>query len=128
MNLILFGLWVGIRHGRELGDEGFAAAADAAAELNGVIANVRALRRGLGNAADGGIRRLRGAALRLELAAERQAQERLAACAGVTSEPQTPCDRWSAALANLARCIGDESNSSEAAMLRRELAALTQRV
>ena len=33
-------------------------------------------------------------------------------------------DRLSAALANLARCLGDESESPEAAMLRREFAAL----
>ena len=53
-----------------------------------------------------------GALLRLELAAERQVQRRLAAAL-----PRKPCrtrrsasgDRLSAALANLARCLGAES-------------------
>ncbi len=124
VNLILFGLWFGMRHGQELGRDRFAAAAEAAAEPNNVVRSIRMLRRQLVGGTDDDVRSLRGAVLRLELAAERQVQRRLAACAGVA---HAPGDRWSAALANLACCLGDESESAEAAILRREFAALTRR-
>jgi uncharacterized protein (TIGR02444 family) len=127
VNLILFGLWVGTRHARELGRDGFAAAAEAAAELSGVVRGIRMLRRQLGDGSAGDIRRLRGVVLRLELAAERQVQMRLAACADFATAQRAPRDRGSAALANLARCLGDESESVEAATLRRQLVALTRR-
>src|SRR4051794_40049185 len=45
VNVILFGLWIGARHGCELGAEGFAAAASAIAGLNGAVHDIRALRR-----------------------------------------------------------------------------------
>ena len=108
VNLILFGLWVGMRDGQELGRDGFAAAAEAAAELNGVVRGIRALRRQLGDGNAGDIRFLRGAVLRLELAVERRVQRRLAACAAPVAEPQVPGDPSSAALANLACCLGEE--------------------
>jgi uncharacterized protein (TIGR02444 family) len=127
VNLILFGLWVGTRHARELGPDGFAAAAAAAAELTGIVSRVRALRRQIGGSADGDIRLLRGAVLQLELAVERQVQRRLAAWASTTITPEAPGDRCFAALANLSCCLGGESLSAEAAILRRELAALTRR-
>ncbi|MGD9616437.1 MAG: TIGR02444 family protein [Alphaproteobacteria bacterium] len=127
VNLILFGLWLGAQHGIGLDSDGFAAAAGAVAELNGVVRNIRALRRQLGGAADSDVRHLRRALLRLELTAERQVQRRLAFCFATGSLPHTPGDRRSAAHANLARCLGDESESLEAATLRRELAALTRR-
>jgi uncharacterized protein (TIGR02444 family) len=130
VNLILFGLWVGMRHARELGRDGFAAAAEAAAALNSVVRDIRMLRRQLGDGGDGGggdIRRLRGMVLRLELAAERQVQRRLADCAAIATAPRASGDRGSAALANLAHCLGNESASAEAATLRRQLVALTRR-
>lgn len=127
VNLILFGLWVGVRHGCELGRVGFAAAAEAVVELNGIVRNIRALRQQLGGAADNDVRRLRGTVLRLELAAERQVQRRLAACFVAASLPHATGHRRFAAEANLARCLGDESGSPEAALLRRSLAALTRR-
>jgi uncharacterized protein (TIGR02444 family) len=127
VNLILFGLWVGARHGRELGTEGLALAAEAIAELNGAVRNIRALRRQIRDAADSDVRRPRGALLRLELAAERQVQHRLAAGLAAGSLPHMPGDRRSAASVNLARCLGIESDSPEAALLRRALAALTRR-
>jgi uncharacterized protein (TIGR02444 family) len=126
VNLILFGLWVGARHGLNLESDRFTAATKAVAELNGIVRNIRALRRQLSGAADSDIRRLRRALLRLELAAERQVQRRLALCVAAETLPQASGDRHSAAEANLVRYLGDESKSPEAAALRRELAALTR--
>jgi uncharacterized protein (TIGR02444 family) len=127
VNLILFGLWVGARHGRELGRDGLAAAAEAVAELNANVRTIRALRRELTDTDDDDIRRLRSAVLRLELFAERQVQRRLAASFAARTPPHASADRHSAALANLALCLGDERESPEAAILRREFAALTRR-
>jgi uncharacterized protein (TIGR02444 family) len=128
VNLILFGLWVGVRHGHELGWNGYAAAAEVVAEPSGIVRNIRALRRQLRNAAGSDVRRLRGAVLRLELAVERQVQQRLAACLTAGTLPHAPSDRRAAAPANLARYLNAESDSPEAAILRRELAALTRRI
>jgi uncharacterized protein (TIGR02444 family) len=124
VNLILFALWAGARHGRELGKDWPAAAAAAVAELNGTVRSIRELRRGMTDIADGERRRLRHALLGLELRAEREVQRRLAALfvAGIAAR-----DRQSAALANLAHCLGDEGCSPEAAVLCREFAALTRR-
>jgi uncharacterized protein (TIGR02444 family) len=132
VNLILFGLWIGARHGCELGPEGFAAAAVPVAELNGVIRNIRALRRQLRDAADSDIRNLWRALLRLELAAERQVQRRLTAHVAAGTLPHRPGDQSSAALfsavlANLACSLGNESDSPEAAALRHAIAGLMRR-
>jgi uncharacterized protein (TIGR02444 family) len=127
VNLILFGLWVGARHGRDLDADGFAAAVEAVAGATGIVRDIRALRRQLDPAADGDLRSLRRALLRLELAAERQVQRRLALCVPAGTLPHIPGDRCPAALANLACYLGAESESPEAALLRRELAALTRR-
>lgn len=127
VNLILFGLWIGAWRGHELGRDGFAAATQAAAGLNDAVRNIRALRRQLGDAADGGILGLRRLLLGLELAAERQVQRRLADCIAARTPPRAPGERSAAALANLAFYLGAESDSAEAATLRRALAALTRR-
>lgn len=131
-NLILFGLWIGTRHGCELGPDGFAAAAASVAGLNRIVRDIRTLRRQLGGAADSDTRRLRRALLRLELTAERQVQRRLAARFGAGfaagTRPPGPGEQRGAALANLARALGGESDSPEAAMLRRALAGLTRRL
>jgi uncharacterized protein (TIGR02444 family) len=128
VDLILFGLWVGTRYGRDLDGEGFAAAAEAVAAANGVVRDIRALRRQLDPEADGDIRSLRRALLRLELAAERQVQRRLALCVATETLAHAPereaAGRLAAALANLARCLGAGSESPQAVVLRRELAAL----
>lgn len=126
VNLILFGLWAGARHGLQLGGDGFAAAAEAVTELNGIVRSLRALRRQVGGD-DGDITPLRRVLLRLELTAERQVQRRLALCLAAGTLPPAPGDRRSAARANLVRCLGDESESPEAAVLYRELASLTRR-
>ena len=131
VNLILFGLWIGARYGRDLDGDGFAAAAEAAAPANGVVRDIRALRRQLDPEADRDIRSLRRALLRLELAAERQVQRRLALCVATETLSHAPeresGDRFSAALANLSRCLGAESESPEAAVLRRAIALLMRR-
>jgi len=135
VNLVLFGLWIGARYGRDLDGDGFAAAAEAAAPANGVVRDIRALRRQLDPEADGDIRSLRRALLRLELAAERRVQRRLARCIAAETLPHAPGDeaeheaaeRFSAALANLSRCLGAESKSPEAAVLRRAVALLMRR-
>jgi len=130
VNLILFGLWIGARYGRDLDGDGFAAAAEAAAPANGVVRDIRALRRQLARD-DDDVRSLRRALLRLELAAERQVQRRLARCIAAEALPHAPeresGDRFSAALANLSRCLGAESESPEAAVLRRAVALLMRR-
>jgi uncharacterized protein (TIGR02444 family) len=124
VNLILFGLWVGARHGIHLESGDLAAAAAAVAEPNGVVREVRALRRRLGDANAGDILRLRRALLRVELDAERQVQRRLALRVAAERLPCASGDRRAASYANLARYLADESESPEAAVLRRQLAAL----
>lgn len=127
VNLILFGLWIGMRGGQELGPDRFAAAAEIAADLNSIVRDIRRLRRRFDRDAAGDLRFLRGAVLRLELAVERRVQRRLAAWAGMAAIPKAPGDPLAAALANLACCLGAEIGSEEAAILRRELAALARR-
>jgi uncharacterized protein (TIGR02444 family) len=128
VNLILFGLWVGARHGFSLESGDFAAAADAVAEPNGVVREIRALRRRLDDGTDEEVRRLRRALLRGELAAERQVQRRFAGWFTAAGLPGASGDRRAASHANLARCLGEESESPEAAVLRRQLAALMRSV
>jgi uncharacterized protein (TIGR02444 family) len=127
VNLILFGLWVGARHGHELGDTELAAAASAIAGLNGIVRDIRTLRRRLGGTGDSDIRSLRRALLGLELAAEQRVQRRLAHRFAAETPLHGPGDRRAVTLANLARSLGDESDSPEAAVLRRALAMLTRR-
>jgi uncharacterized protein (TIGR02444 family) len=126
VKLILFGAWLGACQGIELGD-GFAAAADSVTELNGAVRNIRALRRQLEDAGDGASPRLRCVLLRVELAAERRVQRRLATWFAAGTLTRMPGDGCGAAHANLARCLGDETDSPEAAVLRRALAGLTRR-
>jgi uncharacterized protein (TIGR02444 family) len=127
VNLILFGLWAGARHGIRLDSGGFAMAAEAVTELGGLVRNIRALRRQFSGVSDGDMSRLHRALLRLELAAERQVQRRLAQCFATGVLPHALSDRHSAVQANLSRCLGGESASPEAAVLARELAVLTRR-
>ncbi|MGE0258095.1 MAG: TIGR02444 family protein [Alphaproteobacteria bacterium] len=127
VNLILFGLWIGMRGGQELGQHRFAAAAEIAADLNSLVRDIRRLRRRLDGDAARDLRSLRGTVLRLELAVERRVQRRLAAWADTAAVPKAPGDPLAAALANLACCLGAEIGSEEATILRRELAALARR-
>jgi uncharacterized protein (TIGR02444 family) len=127
VNLILFGLWVGARHGCEPGADGFAASAAVIAELNDAVRDIRALRRKLRDATDGDIRHLRYGLLSLELAAERRVQRRLVASFAAGTLPHRQSERRAAASANLARCLGNESDSPEADILRHALASMMRR-
>src|SRR3954451_100169 len=118
VNLILFGLWVGARHGCQPGADGFAASAAAITELNDAVRDIRALRRKLRDATDGDIRYLRYGLLSLELAAERRVQGRLAAGFAAGTLPHRRSERRAAASANLARSLGNKNDSPEADILR----------
>jgi uncharacterized protein (TIGR02444 family) len=124
VNLILFALWAGVRHGRLLGKTGLAAAAAASAEPSAVAASIRRLRRQLADPSDSAMRRLRRGLLAVELAAERRVQDRLAAFAAAWTPAAASGGRRAIADTNLALCLGDETHSPEAAVLRRQLGAL----
>jgi len=124
INLILFGLWLGVSRRRRLDAAGLTAAEAAIAPLNAAaLAPLRDLRRRLKTAADEDLKMLRRRILGLELAAERLVQYRLAAQfpGAPVGEPET--DRLAAAEANLALYLGDDARSPEARMLCRALAA-----
>src|SRR5271155_6227679 len=78
VNLILFGLWLGVMQGRRLTAAELSAAEAAIAPIAGAaVAPLRRLRRQLKAAADPGLQALRRRIAGLEIAAERQAQDRL---------------------------------------------------
>ena len=125
VNLVLFGLWLGAARGHRLDRAELAAAETAIAPLShDIVGPLRRLRRGLRAQPAADLQDLRRRLLALELAAERRVQYRLAATA---SALPPSADRGAAAEANLALCIGGESGSAEAAVLRQALAALTRR-
>ena len=123
VNLILFGAWVGAVQGRYL-DE--AVLRDAVAALDPIrqsaILPLRQLRRALkrGTSPEIGSR-----IASAELAAERVAQGRLAAIVAAVTKRES--SREAAVAANLAACLGKQSDSPEAAIIRRELASLQRR-
>lgn len=127
VNVVLFGLWIGARHGRELAAAELAAAEAAIIELGGVVARLRALRRQLGDAVGADLQALRRRLLPLELAAERRVQSRLAASVADHPSAGPERDRRTAAAANLALYLGAEAGSSEADILRRAVVALMRR-
>lgn len=122
INLLLWALWLGSR-GVRLDPAGLAAAEAAIAPLNAAaVTPLRRLRRELRGVEDAGLLALRRRILALELAAERLMQARLAALiADHAAAAGRPLDL---AAANLARALGAEAQSPEAAILRRALAAL----
>src|SRR5438067_7576165 len=119
VNLMLFALWRGAVHGHLLTTAELEAAEAAIAPLRrAVVEPVRALRRRLKGASEPDMQALRRRIAVLELAAERTVQARLAATVGV---PDEAGDRRAAAEGNLARYLGGEAGSAEAAALRRAL-------
>jgi uncharacterized protein (TIGR02444 family) len=125
VNLVLFALWLGAAHGHHLDRAELAAAEAAIAPVaRDIVGPVRQLRRGLKTAPAADLQDLRRRLLVLELAAERRVQHRLAVTTLVSSSGS---DRGGAAEANLALCLGGEAGSSEAAVLRQALTALTRR-
>ncbi|HWB50066.1 MAG TPA: TIGR02444 family protein [Stellaceae bacterium] len=106
VNLILFGLWLGLCAGAGLDAAGLERAKAAIAELDrAVVVPLRRLRRALKDTPDADIRDLRCRVLALELAAERRVQARLA-----KQVPQRAgeSDPRAAAAANLRLILGGE--------------------
>jgi uncharacterized protein (TIGR02444 family) len=119
VNLMLFALWRGAVYGHRLSGAALRAAEAAIAPLReDVILPLRALRRRLKPAQDDNVQALRRRIGRLELAAERAAQARLAETVIGSVESD---DRRAAAAANLAVYLGGEAQSAEAAVLRQAL-------
>jgi uncharacterized protein (TIGR02444 family) len=127
VNLVLWGLWLGVGRRCRLDAARLAEAEAAIAEINAdAIAPLRRLRRQLRETADRDLGGLRRRIAALELAAERQAQHRLAAQVSAASGLPRDADRLTVAAANLTLCLGDEARSAEADVLCRALAALTR--
>ena len=129
VNLILFGLWLGVGRGRRLDAAELAIAAAAIAPINAaVVAPLRQLRRQLKAAADPDLQALRRQIAGLELAAERRVQQRLAASLPVgkslEARAMPEAHRLAAAESNLALTLGGDARSPEARALRQALAAL----
>ena len=128
VNVILFGLWLGVTKGRLLGTAELAAAEAAAAPINELgVAPLRRLRQKLKPAADPAIQAMRQRIAGLEIAAERWVLHRLAASLPGAAHIAPEGGPIGAAEANLALALGDESGSPEADVVRRALAALTRR-
>jgi uncharacterized protein (TIGR02444 family) len=125
VNLLLFALWCGAAHGHRLDRAELAAAEGAIAPVaRDIVGPVRQLRQDLKTEPAADLLDLRRRLLALELAAERQVQHRLAR---TVAAPLATEARSVAAEANLALCLGGEAGSSEAAVLRQALTALTRR-
>jgi uncharacterized protein (TIGR02444 family) len=129
VNLVLFGLWLGVTRGRRLAAAELAAAKAAIAPFDeAVVFPLRELRRRLKPAADPDLEALRRRVAGLELAAERRAQYRLAAGLPGAERKAPEGGGLAAAEANLALALGDEFASAEAGVLREALAGLIRRV
>lgn len=122
VNLILFGLWLGL-NGERLGAADLARARAAIAKLDrGIVTPLRGLRRGLKGDPDPDVRDLRRRVLALELAAERRIQARLAGSFRQRRNAKTS-NRAALAEANLCLVLGpDDFVSAEAAMIRKAIA------
>jgi uncharacterized protein (TIGR02444 family) len=132
VNLLLFGLWLGVTRGRLLAAADLAAAEAAIAPLrDAAVAPLRQLRRQLKHAADGDLQALRRGIAGLELAAERRVQHRLAgsppAATSGERHPAPEGNRLAAAEANLALTLGENARSPEAGAICQALAALIRR-
>lgn len=121
VNLVLFGLWLGLCEGMRLDADGLASARAAIRGIDrDVVAPLRQLRRALKSDPDPDVRVLRRQVLAVEIAAERRAQARLAATIG-RRKPGSG-DRHALAEANLRLILGDDFGSDEAATLRQATA------
>jgi len=124
VNLILFGMWLGVCEGRRLDSAGLARAKTAIEGLDrDVVQPLRGLRRALKDDPDPDARDLRRRVLALEIAAERRVQARLAASLDGPLKPRRD-DRRALAEANLRLVLGRDFGSGEAKLLRRSIAAL----
>jgi uncharacterized protein (TIGR02444 family) len=120
VNLLLFALWFGLSGRNRFTAADLAAADRAAGPIRAeLVEPLRDLRRRLRSNPDADIRQLREEIKRLELAAERILQNRLARLAGMPGSVNDPASRLAAAEANLALYLGPEAAASaEAAVIR----------
>ena len=120
VNLILFALWSGLSGRNRFTAAELAEANRAAGPIRtDLVEPLRALRRSLKSNPDADIQRLREEIKRLEIAAERMLQSRLARIAGTPGGENDPASRLAAAEANLALYLGPEAaGSAEAAIIR----------
>jgi uncharacterized protein (TIGR02444 family) len=117
VNLILYALWLGWSGRGLFGERELAAAAAAAAPVRErIAAPLRELRRRLRSDPDPAVQSLRERVKTLELEAERIAQSRLAAQAGPPAA-RSAQSQLADARANLARILGAQAGSAEAAIL-----------
>jgi uncharacterized protein (TIGR02444 family) len=126
VNVILFGIWLGLCHGAALDAAGLARARAAVEELDvEVVRPLRRLRRVLKASPDPDIQAARQRVLALEIAIERRIQARLAAC--ITPRPAAePEARAALAEANLKLVLGDDAASPESLVLRETVAAFVR--
>jgi uncharacterized protein (TIGR02444 family) len=123
VNLILFGLWLGLCEGMRLDTAGLGRARAAIAGIDrDVVTPLRRLRRALRSDSDLDVRELRRRVLALELAAERRVQARLAASAGPRNARRS--GGHALAEANLRLILGGDFGLAEVAVL---LASLSLR-
>ena len=115
VNLILFGLWLGLCEEMRLDAAGLARAKAAIARLDrAVVAPLRALRRALKDDRDPDLRDLRRRVLAVELAGERRVQARLAAS---VAGARGAGERAAMAEANLRLILGADFDGPVAALL-----------
>jgi len=123
VNLVLYGLWLGLCHAIALDAAALSRARAVTAGLDrDIVTPLRQLRRALKGGPDPDVRDLRRRVLVLEIAAERRVQARLAACA--PPRKVRAGDRRAAAEANLRLILGADFASEEAALLYQMTARL----
>jgi uncharacterized protein (TIGR02444 family) len=123
VNLILFGLWLGLCEERRIDPATLARAVAAIAGIEaGVVAPLRRLRWAIKVDPDPDVQALRRRVLAVELAAERRVQARLVASIA-RRQDAAAVDRHPAAEANLRLILGADFGSAEARLLRRVAAA-----
>ncbi len=125
VNLILFALWRGACGLHRLSHAELMAAERSAGPIRAaVVLPLRALRQKLRSDGDADIQRLRERIKRLEIAAERIVQHRLARLAGTPAGDIAPAARAAAAQANLALVLGPKmAGAVEATRIREALDA-----
>jgi uncharacterized protein (TIGR02444 family) len=128
VNLMLFMLWLGLSGRRPFRRENLLAAEDIIAPIRfDLVEPLRSLRRKLRSNSDPQVQRLREKIKRLELAAERIVQNRLAQLAGVPDKNHGHGARICAALANLMLYLGPElAGGEEATVIRDALLAFVE--
>jgi uncharacterized protein (TIGR02444 family) len=125
VNLILFALWRGVCGRSLLSKTELVIAGRSARPIRAaIVLPLRALRRRLKSDPDTDVQRLRNRIKRLELAAERVVQHRLARITGTPVDDTLLVAREAAALTNLALYLGPRiGHSTEAARIREALEA-----